>query len=190
MAVTIDLMRHGEPEGGSLFRGHSLDDELSDKGWQQMRGAIKAEHRWDAVVTSPLLRCKCFAEEVAKSQKISCEVYDDLKEIGFGHWEGKTRSLIRALHAREYASFYADPEHNTPKEAEPLGVFYRRVLAVLRQLSQHYDHQHLLLVAHAGVLRAILTHALDAPLNSMYKMSISNAAIIRVELGEQTKVYF
>ena len=41
----IDLIRHGEPEGGRAFRGHSIDDPLSEKGWQQM---------WDVLAKSPL----------------------------------------------------------------------------------------------------------------------------------------
>ena len=34
--TTIDLIRHGEPVGGRAYRGHNIDDPLSDKGWQQI----------------------------------------------------------------------------------------------------------------------------------------------------------
>ncbi len=188
--IMIDLMRHGEPQGGKRFRGHSIDDPLSDKGWEQMRGAITGGYSWDCVVSSPMLRCKAFALEVAEQQKCGCNVIDDLKEIGFGHWEGKSRAIIRALYAKEYAQFYANPEQNPPKNAEQLGIFYRRILAVLKNVQQEYDGQHILLIAHAGVIRAILAYALDMPLNSMFKMEIQNAALIRIELGEPNKVVF
>jgi len=188
--VTIDLMRHGEPQGGNRYRGHAIDDPLSDKGWQQMRDAVHTGAEWDSVVSSPLIRCADFANEIAQQNDISCDIIDDLKEIGFGHWGGKSRAIIRAMHAKEYALFYANPEQNTPKNAEKLGVFYRRVLAVLKYIQCDYDGQHLLLVVHAGVIRAILAHVLETPLNTMYKIDISNASLIRIELGETNKVFF
>ena len=42
----IDLIRHGEPEGGPMFRGQT-DHPLSATGWQQMRGAIGDGEHWD-----------------------------------------------------------------------------------------------------------------------------------------------
>ncbi|PKL97114.1 MAG: histidine phosphatase family protein, partial [Gammaproteobacteria bacterium HGW-Gammaproteobacteria-9] len=35
MTTRIDLLRHGETEQGGGFRG-SLDDALTERGWQQM----------------------------------------------------------------------------------------------------------------------------------------------------------
>lgn len=188
--LRIDLMRHGEPEGGKRFRGSSLDDPLTDKGWQQMRDAVKGHDGWDIVVTSPLLRCQKFAFEVAEQYGIDCDIIDDLKEIGFGHWEGKSRAIVRAMHAKEYAQFYASPEQSPPKNAEQLGVFYRRILAAIKQLQKDYEGQTILLVTHAGVIRAMLAHILDMPLNAMYKMNIANASLIEIEIGESNKVNF
>lgn len=188
--VTIDLMRHGEPEGGKRFRGHSVDDPLTEKGWNQMREAVKNHDKWDAIVSSPLVRCLDFAQEVAEQHGCQCDVIDDLKEVGFGIWEGKSRAIVRAMHAKEYALFYANPERNTPPEAEQLGVFYRRVLSAIKEIKQNYDDQHILLVAHAGVIRAILAQTLETPINVMYNMEITNASLIRIELGEKNKVFF
>jgi len=163
---------------------------LSDKGWQQMRDAVHAGAEWGCVVSSPLIRCADFANEVAKQHDISCDIIDDLKEIGFGHWEGKSRAIVKAMHAKEYAQFYANPEQNPPKNAEQLGQFYRRILAVIKNLKTEYDGQNILLITHAGVIRAILAHALDTPLNSMYKMNVMNASLINIELGDSNKVTF
>ncbi len=32
----VDLLRHGEPDGGQKFRG-AVDDPLSPRGWEQMQ---------------------------------------------------------------------------------------------------------------------------------------------------------
>jgi len=97
--TTIDLIRHGEPEGGSLYRGNSIDDPLSEKGWSQMWAAVEESLEWEKIITSPLRRCRTFAEALANKHDLSVEVDDRLREVGFGNWEGQNRSIffVRAL---------------------------------------------------------------------------------------------
>ena len=66
MSLRLDLLRHGETESGGGFRG-SLDDALTARGWAQMRTAVEGG-RWDLLVSSPLQRCRAFAEELAQRQ--------------------------------------------------------------------------------------------------------------------------
>ena len=40
--TVIDLIRHGEPEGGKRYRGQ-IDHPLSATGWQQMWDAVGAQ---------------------------------------------------------------------------------------------------------------------------------------------------
>ncbi|WP_183144037.1 histidine phosphatase family protein, partial [Pseudomonas syringae group genomosp. 3] len=60
MSVRLDLLRHGETELGGGLRG-SLDDALTDLGWQQMRSAVIDGGPWDRIVSSPLQRCAWFS---------------------------------------------------------------------------------------------------------------------------------
>jgi broad specificity phosphatase PhoE len=92
----IDLIRHGEPQGGPMYRG-STDDPLSELGWQQMRGAISALQPWQQIVSSPLLRCVEFAKETAMQNDIDLLIDEGLQEVGFGDWEGKTATQLEAL---------------------------------------------------------------------------------------------
>ena len=89
----IDLIRHGEPEGGVKFRG-SLDDPLSSEGWQQLSTATAQCNTWDLVVSSPLVRCHKFADHLAQQTGKPLEVQRGLREIDFGEWEGKTSQEI------------------------------------------------------------------------------------------------
>ena len=59
--TTIDLLRHGEPIGGRRYRGH-IDDPLSEYGWSEMWHAVSGETPWQQIITSPLRRCREFAE--------------------------------------------------------------------------------------------------------------------------------
>ena len=36
----VDLIRHGEPAGGQRYRGHRVDDPLTEKGWSQMWNSV------------------------------------------------------------------------------------------------------------------------------------------------------
>ena len=61
MAV-IDLIRHGEPEGGRRYRG-ATDDPLTAAGWRQMEAAV-AGLSWQRIYSSPLVRCADFARHL------------------------------------------------------------------------------------------------------------------------------
>lgn len=181
MTTLVDLIRHGQPEGGSRYRGHRIDDPLSEKGWQQMRHAIEGVPPWDVIISSPMRRCADFAHQVGQMHNIPVHTADDLKEVGFGHWEGKTRDQVKLAHPAEYEQFYRDPVHSRPPEAEPLDAFIERVSrSYLQQISTHRG-KHLLIVCHAGVMRAIISHILEAPAASLYHIQVKNAGITRIQ---------
>src|SRR5690554_8149987 len=98
--TVFDLIRHGEPEGGPMYRG-SKDDPLSEAGWQQMRDAITEVDIWDAIVTSPMLRCVHFAQELSDRYSIPLHKDERLREINFGEWEGRTADEIGRASCRE-----------------------------------------------------------------------------------------
>ena len=64
----IDLLRHGEVEGGEIIRG-STDDKLTDEGWAQMQNALQGDIQWDVIISSSLLRCAEFAESFGRSRR-------------------------------------------------------------------------------------------------------------------------
>ncbi len=185
--TVIDLIRHGEPEGGRKYRGWGVDDPLTERGWQQMWGAVGESVPWQQIVSSPLLRCKAFAEQLSEKHKLPLSIENDIEEVGFGSWEGRTPDEIIAVNKAEYDAFYQDPAINRPANAEDLDVFMQRVVVVYRKVVSVYAGQHVLMVAHAGVIRAILAAVLDAPAASIYKLDIGNAGISRIRITESSE---
>lgn len=183
MLKQIDLLRHGEPVGGRRYRGH-MDDPLSDKGWVEMRAAAQG-YDWDTIIHSPLCRCADFADELANQLHIPRYSDDRLKEIGFGAWEGKTGDEIHAIDSNALKHFYQDPVNNQPDGAERLRTFYLRVSDAWDDIVSHTNHEKILLIVHAGVIRAIVIHVLKAPLLSMYRMRIPFAGMISVGFGQE-----
>jgi len=186
--TVIDLIRHGEPVGGRAYRGHRIDDPLSDKGWQQMRNAVGEQCPWTHIISSPLQRCQAFADELAARHGLTVSVDERLKEIGFGEWEGQTPEQLKQHRLDEYLAFYADPVTNRPPGAEDLDGFIGRVIESWQYISQHYANKHVLVVAHAGVIRAVLAHVLLAPPAGLYRIKVENAGISRVRIGERGPV--
>ena len=180
MSVQLDFIRHGEPAGGRGYRGHGVDDPLSEKGWAQMREAVQGLDGWTRLLTSPLQRCRAFAGELASARSLPLDVEDRFKEVGFGRWEGKSPDEVVALWPEEYEAFYRDPVHRRPEGAESLDVFYRRVSEAMDAAVSCYEEENILVVAHAGVIRAAIAHAAGAEASTMYRYKIPYAGFTRL----------
>ncbi len=184
MNTIVDLLRHGEPIGGRAYRGSGVDDPLSGTGWAQMRSAVGQYADWDRIVTSPLQRCRAFAEELAQGLAVPVKIEPDLREVGFGVWEGRTPEEIVAEDQEGYEAFCRDPEHCRPAGAEPLDEFARRVHRAYEDTIREYSGMRLLIVSHAGVMRAIIASVVGAPAVAMYRIRIDNAGISRIRHGQ------
>jgi alpha-ribazole phosphatase len=177
--TTLDFLRHGEPVGGKKYRGQT-DDPLSEKGWAQMRAAIDGEPSWTAIVSSPLSRCKDFADWLSETRALPMHLDARLAEVGFGVWEGKTAEQLKQLDPDCIANFKRDPVANRPQGAEPLEDFYARVVAACEDMQQLYAGRHVLVVAHAGVIRMAICHALGLPPEQAYRINVGSAGMARI----------
>jgi alpha-ribazole phosphatase/probable phosphoglycerate mutase len=184
METRIDLLRHGEPVGGRRYRGR-LDDELSERGWRQMWQAVQGRNDWQQIVTSPLRRCRDFAESLGELAGLPVRPEPRFAEVGFGAWEGRTRAELEQLDPGQVARFYRDPVNCRPPGAEPLAGFTVRVQAGFHDLLQRCPGESVLVVAHAGVIRAILVQVLDIPPGSMYRIQIDNAGMVRLRTDRE-----
>jgi alpha-ribazole phosphatase len=182
--TTLDMIRHGEPQGGRRYRGQR-DDPLSELGWAQMRAAVAGHAPWSTIITSPLSRCQAFAAELAGQLNLPLEIEPDLGEGGFGVWEGLTSSAIELRWPGAIARFRRDPLHCQPDGAEPIPLFYRRVAAVIDAILQRHAGGHPLLVGHAGQMRMAMAHLLELPAERLYRFDVRNAGVSRLRIVDQ-----
>jgi alpha-ribazole phosphatase len=174
----IDLLRHGEPEGGPRFRG-GLDQGLTPAGAAAMQAAVAAANAsWDLILTSPARRCAGFAEGVAAGRRVPFEVWPDLRERDWGAWEGRAGE---ELAPSDLKRLWSDPAHFTPPGAEPMPTFADRVRAAWERATRH-DARHLLLVVHGGVVRVILLAVLDLPTASLPLIEVPYACQTRLRI--------
>ena len=167
-----------------MFRG-STDHPLSDTGWRQMRQAIGHDESWDAVVSSPLLRCAEFAREVANGLDIPLHMEPQLREIGFGEWEGHTTDQVMDRWGDALQNFWANPVDHPPPGGESLAGFRTRVSAAWARWSTALAGQRVLMVCHGGVVRMVLADILETPLQSAFRtVAVPYACRSRIRLDE------
>lgn len=176
----VDFIRHGEPVGGRRYRGNGIDDPLSEHGWSQMWGALGDPVPWDGIVASPLQRCRAFAEALAERHGLPLRVEPGFREVGFGCWEGRSPGEVMARDPEAYEAFYRDPVTNRPMGAEPLGDFLARIGGAYEGLVASQPGKHILVVCHAGVIRAVIGHILRAEPGRWYRIRIDNAGVTRI----------
>ncbi|AJO80006.1 MULTISPECIES: alpha-ribazole phosphatase family protein [Pseudomonas] len=184
MTLRLDLLRHGETEFGGGLRG-SLDDALTDAGWQQMRAAVAGRGPWDRVVSSPLQRCARFAEELGARLALPVVLEADLQELHFGAWEGQSAAALMASDADALGRFWADPYAFTPPQGEPVLAFSTRVLGAVERLYQSYAGERVLLVSHGGVMRLLLARARGLPREQLLSVEVAHGGLfaLRIEAG-------
>lgn len=179
LSTTIDLLRHGEPEGGSKLRG-TLDDPLSDLGWQQMQDSVGEGDKWHRIVSSPLLRCHRFSQELKERLSLELTVHEGFREIGFGIWEGLTTKELMQKDPTALQRYWQDPFNHAPDQAEPMDEFLKRVHGSWHELIERHEGSHTLLVCHGGVIRAILTEVLGMAPEKMWNFDVPYANFSRV----------
>ena len=181
MSTILDLIRHGEPVGGRRYRGHGVDDPLSDTAWAQMWASVDAiPAPWTRIVTSPLVRCRAFAEAMGERLDLPVEIEPGIREVGFGVWEGLSPDEVKLRYADMLNAFRADPVNARPTGAEGAQAFFDRSVEALRRIAEHYDEEQVLVVAHAGTLRAATAWALQAPLAEVFRITAPYAARVRI----------
>lgn len=173
----LNFLRHGEPVGGSRYRGDGVDDPLTAEGmaamWRSVEGGT-----WDVVLSSPLQRCHAFAESYAWHAGLPLQIEPRLREIGLGAWEGLSHAEVKQARAEAYAAYKRDIVSGMPEGAESVLGFMARVRAALDDLCAQYAGQRVLVVSHAVVMRAALAIALDAPPQALSRIRVDYAGFL------------
>lgn len=173
---TFYLLRHGETEGGAGFIGIT-DVSLSKKGWLQMSQRCESLSDIQGIISSPLKRCRLFANKMSRHSANTVEIFDELQEINFGLWEGKTVQQIEVHNAPELRAFWQDPVNNTPAEGETLIQFRQRIVKCWQRIVGQYKNQKILIISHSGVQKIILAEVLNMPLESIHNFEITHACL-------------
>ncbi|MBF0340595.1 MAG: alpha-ribazole phosphatase family protein [Magnetococcales bacterium] len=179
--LTIDLLRHGAPEGGVKYRG-TLDDPLAQEGWDALWATTRGQGPWDLILSSPLRRCAAFAQALGERDKMPVRVDPRLREMSFGSWEGRTSAEILATDGDRLTRFWKNPLENPPPGGDHLRDVQIRLRGFWEETLTRHPSGRILVVAHGGVIRVLLSLVLFTPLEHLSRITVPYAALARIRV--------
>lgn len=185
-ATTIIFIRHGStdfPED-RVYKGDNGPDLNGE-------GRLEAERlgEWlkgvdiSAVLVSPSKRTVETAIPIVKALKLEYKIVDELKERGFGIWEGLTFSEIDERYGEGLSRWKKDPVNYTPEGGESIVDLHKRVASVVEWVIQEYKGRKVVAVAHMGPIRVAVSQALNIPLTNYRHLQIHSGSATRIDYG-------
>ena len=189
--MIVDILRHGELEGGIKYRG-TLDEALTPLGRKQMDMVWqRLQQDVDHIISSPLSRCAIPSMDWAKQAGISYELEPKIAELDYGLWEGLTHAEIEQAFPSQLHAWRNDPSGKTPPQGESMDAFAQRIAEFWQAFIHHNQHQHVLLVAHSGSSRMLLAHIMGLPIKATRNLHMPYASWSRVHIsGSQQELVF
>jgi len=177
------LIRHPEPDAS--FRGRcygSLDVALSPHGRQNAEQIAQAlaSVRFAAIYASPRTRCTYLANLIASNRRCGVEVVEDLRELDFGDFEGRTYDEIAQLYPETYARWMEHPTETAFPKGETFQAMRARVLNTRDQLVSRHSGQSFVCVTHGGVIRILIAEAFGIPPAGIFSVPQRYGAINRI----------
>ncbi|MEC7239770.1 MAG: histidine phosphatase family protein [Myxococcota bacterium] len=172
----LHFIRHGRVDtGGERMAYGELDLPLSEEGLRQTRQIVeRVVSQFEdvkGVLSSDLQRTRAIAEPLAARLGVPLLVEPALREQSMGDWEGVPWSELTARYPAEVREFWTDYHRIAPPNGESLGDLSKRVLSFFEAQHPHLAGGRFVVVAHIGVIRAVLCSALGIALKDALRMA-------------------
>ncbi len=187
MTTRVIILRHGQSSYNSQGRiqGRCNDSTLTDKGMADAvtTGQALQDLNLDAVYCSPLQRASATAQAVvAQIPAAPTPVSDDrLKEVDLPLWEKMLFTEVAAQFPAEYRLWQEAPHQLVlqvnGQEHRPIASLYQQAQEFWQATLPQHDNQTILIVAHNGINRALISTALGIPPEYYQSIQQSNCAV-------------
>jgi len=169
------LVRHGETvhNVAGIAQGWN-DSALSERGMEQVRRLAERVARMEptAIFSSSLQRALSTAEVIAEATSLPITTLDDLREMNYGEWEGRSFLDVRRDDEATYRRWIDDPDCPCPN-----GESHNDVRARLAKAFAAIDTPRPVVVTHGTAIRIAVTLLLEVPVLTARHFAQQNAAI-------------
>ncbi len=180
--MRLYLVRHGQTDWNVQKRaqGHT-DRPLDDIGLQQAKMVGKAflDLPVERILTSDLRRAHGTAEEISLRTKIPLEVMANLRERGFGEWEGQNFAEIAIRFGFEADFKGVTRNEVTPPGGESFVEVWQRLESVVADVRSRNENT--AIVAHGGTCSLLMAMFLNGDVSLSNAFRFSNASINELE---------
>jgi probable phosphoglycerate mutase len=182
-ATFATILRHGETPLSveKRFSGRG-DAALTERGMAQAEAAADRLARTgiDVIVSSPLRRTQQTAATVAARLGLDVVIEDGFAESDFGEWEGATFGEVHKRAPEELRAWLDDPTI-APPGGESMAATAKRVAAARERTVAAYPDLMVLVVTHVTPIKLLLRDALDAPLQTVFRIHIDPASVSAID---------
>lgn len=188
MSLKLYFLRHGQTASSrdNEFCGAGLNPELTSEGIE-MAQSFAAAYRstsWQAVYASSLRRAVMTAQPLCNAVGTEMELRDDLREIAYGKWEGKTVEMVSRDYHDDYLRWTADPAWYPPTGGEPAVAIAHRSLRVIEEISSKFQDGNVLVVSHKATIRIMLCSLLGIDVGRFrFRLGCPVGSVSVVEFG-------
>lgn len=188
MSLKLYFLRHGQTAASraNVFCGSGTDAPLTADG-EAMAQAFAAAYQktaWQALYSSPLQRAVSTLAPLAGVLQMQPEVRDDLKEIAYGAWEGKTVAEVDRDYHDDYIRWSADPAWHAPTQGERAVAIAHRGLRVIEEIKARFDDGDVLIVSHKATIRIMLCSLLGIDVGRFrFRLGCPVGSVSVVEFG-------
>lgn len=184
--VEVLLARHPQVEANVAGRfvgtGESPFTALGEAQCAALAEYVAA-WRPSAVHASPRTRARAVADLAARRAGVEVHIDDDLAEIDFGAAEGLTYD--EAVHAGVDIDLLGGPPDSAPfRDGETWHNFAGRIAAAAERIETCGPR--IAVIAHGGVVRALLAHWLRLPESAAWRFAVPNASVATITLWDGT----
>ena len=179
--VTV-MVRHGATPMSLEKRFSGLggaDVGLTEIGIAQAKAAaeeLTERGEIDVIVTSPLLRTRQTAQLIAELCEAQVVVMDEFAECSFGEWDGYTFTDVRTQWP-EALQRWLDSVDVAPPGGESFVEVLDRVNRGRLEVLKKYHGKRVVIVAHVTPIKLMAAIAVNAPLESVYRMELRPGSI-------------
>ncbi len=182
-ATRIIAIRHGETAWNVDTRIQGkLDITLNQKGhWQARRVArALADEPIQAIYASDLRRAWDTARTIADATGGTLHAVPDLRERGFGVFQGKTFAEIETAWPEQAVRWRKRDPLWAPDGGESLLELRARITGTACELAARHAGEQIVLVAHGGVMDVLYRAATGQDLQAPRTWDLGNATINRL----------
>lgn len=189
MNKKIYLVRHGRIDTGKEKCYIGVTDlTLSKEGIaqaQNLKEFFQNIHIEKAYV-SPLIRCVQTADIILENRNVERILMRELMEINLGQWEKKSFSYIKRFFPEQFKNRGENIATFVTPGGESFEQLRKRVIPVFEAIKEN-TKDNVLIVAHAGVNRVILSNILSISINDMFKINQDYGCVNEIFWNDELK---
>lgn len=171
------------PEGRITGR---LDWEADTSDRVAIFGLAARLPKQPVLIVSALERCRQTVDGLVRSGHDLPEpaVEAAFNEQNFGAWEGRTWDELERERDPHLDRFWKDPAGTSPPGGESFTAMAERVAGAIQRLDARHAGRDIVVVAHAGTVRAALIGALGIAPATALAFAVDHLSLTRLERTE------